>query len=410
MKRLLTVLAMAILMTSALAAQSGTSEKVIKDPTEYNAYVTALNLTDPAAKGAAFENFVQKYPNSVVKEDALEQAMAGYQQAGNSDAVGRMASALLQINGSNVRALAVHVALSRAQAVPATAAEVRTGAVKGLQLLDSWKKPDGVTDAQFQVLRDQMTAIFAGACGFGALQVKDYPAARDCYLKSLAVDPKNLQDTYQLSVALLEMKPPDPLGLWYVAKAIDLANGNPTAQKSITDYGRSRYVKLHGNAEGWEQLLAQAAGESYPPTGFRVAPPPTPAEIAVKAVAENDPATLSITDWEYVLSFRDASPANRDAAEKVWSAVQAKQKNGKARLKLPAMVISATATTIEAAITDENQQAKRADLIVSLRQAMQNPPKAGAMIDVVGVISAYTPQPFHFTMTESEVAAPPAAK
>ena len=39
-----------------------TSQKVIKDPAEYNAYITALNTTDPAAKGAAMEAFVAQYP------------------------------------------------------------------------------------------------------------------------------------------------------------------------------------------------------------------------------------------------------------------------------------------------------------------------------------------------------------
>ena len=32
-------------------ANTPTSQKVIKDPAEYNAYITALNTTDPAAKG-----------------------------------------------------------------------------------------------------------------------------------------------------------------------------------------------------------------------------------------------------------------------------------------------------------------------------------------------------------------------
>ena len=44
-----------------------TNQKVIKDPAEYNAYIAALNTTDPAAKGAAMEAFVAQYPNSIVK-------------------------------------------------------------------------------------------------------------------------------------------------------------------------------------------------------------------------------------------------------------------------------------------------------------------------------------------------------
>src|ERR1700719_2212892 len=56
------------------------SQKVIKDPAEYNAYITALNTQDPAQKGAAMEAFIAQYPASVVRSDAMEQAMSAYQQ------------------------------------------------------------------------------------------------------------------------------------------------------------------------------------------------------------------------------------------------------------------------------------------------------------------------------------------
>src|SRR6185312_8995763 len=69
------------------AAQTPTSQKVIKDPAEYNAYITALNTTDPAAKAQAMEAFVAQYPNSIVKQEALEQAMGAYQQAQNQPKV-----------------------------------------------------------------------------------------------------------------------------------------------------------------------------------------------------------------------------------------------------------------------------------------------------------------------------------
>src|SRR5215510_4917372 len=56
-------------------ANTPTNQKVIKDPAEYNAYMTALNTTDPAGKGQAMEAFITQYPNSIVKTEAMEQAM-----------------------------------------------------------------------------------------------------------------------------------------------------------------------------------------------------------------------------------------------------------------------------------------------------------------------------------------------
>jgi len=92
-----------------------TSQKVIKDPAEYNAYITALNTTDPAAKGAAMEAFVAQYPNSIVKLDALQQAMGAYQQANNQQKVEQLARQILTIEPNNVSALAIVVFIERNQ-------------------------------------------------------------------------------------------------------------------------------------------------------------------------------------------------------------------------------------------------------------------------------------------------------
>src|SRR5215471_2922148 len=97
--------------TTAVAlppAQRGTSnQRVIKDPAEYQAYIAALNTKEPAQKGAAMEGFVRNYPDSVVKIDALEHAMAAYQQSGNQAKLGETAKRVLALQPNSVRALAI---------------------------------------------------------------------------------------------------------------------------------------------------------------------------------------------------------------------------------------------------------------------------------------------------------------
>jgi hypothetical protein len=389
------------------------NQKVIKDPAEYNAYITALNTQDPAQKAAAMEAFVKQYPQSVVLTDALEQAMAAYQQAGNQQKVQETASQILQINPNNVRALAIMTFIERATAnSPDKAAKGRQDGEKCLTELTSWAKPADISDADFAKLKSQMTAICAGAVGFGALQAKDYAAAREAYLKSVKIDPNNLQDIYQLGIASLESNPMVKDGFWYIAKAYQLAQGNAAAQKNISDYGRSKYRKYHGSYEGWEQYLASVAGQSAPPADIAITPAPKPEEIACKLVAENDPNTLAIGDLEYVLQYRDSgADCNKDAAAKAWSAIQNKQKDAKgdpAKLKINVKVISATPDSIEAAFTEDNQKDNKADLHIVMEKPMTKVPAAGTMTDVVGTISSYTPSPFMFTMTAAEI--PAAAK
>src|SRR5689334_24793972 len=65
------------------APQAQSQTKTIANAEEYNAYMSATQQQDPSAKAAALEAFVQQYPNSVVKEEALVAAMAAYQQAGD---------------------------------------------------------------------------------------------------------------------------------------------------------------------------------------------------------------------------------------------------------------------------------------------------------------------------------------
>ena len=384
-------------------------QKVIKEPAEYNAYIAALNTQDPAQRAAAMEAFLSQYPASVVKTDALEQAMAAYQQAGNQAKLTSTANRLLELDPGNVRALAIVTYLNRSLASQGDAkaiAEVRADSEKGLKALSAWQKPEGTSDADFEKMRKQMAVIFHGAAGFAALQAKDYPAARDLYMQSIENDPNNLQDVYQLAVAELEMKPLDPNGFWYVAKAFQLAQGNAAGQKSIADYGKAKYRRYHGGEDGWDQLVATAGTQAVWPADFSIKPALTPAEIAVKAVQDNAPGDLSFGDYEFVLSLRDASPANKEAADKVMQAILEKEKQGAAKLKLPVKVISATPGTIQAAITDENQQANKADLQVTLTKPMLHQPTDGAMIDIVGVITEYVPSPFTFIMKDAEVAKP----
>ena len=129
----------------------------------------------------------------------------------------------------------------------------------------------------------------------------------------------------------------------------------------------------------------------------------------MKAVQENAPGDLSFSDYEFVLSLRDASPANKEAADKVMQAILDKEKQGAAKLKMSVKVISATQGTIQAAITDENQQANKADLQVTMTKPMLHPPAAGATVDIVGVITEYAPSPFTFLMKDGEVAKPAAS-
>lgn len=397
------------LAVSDIAAQTRNS---FSNPAEYDSYMAALNTRDAAKRATAMEVFVAWYPGSVLKTEALEQAIAAWHAANQPAKADVIAQRLLQVDPDNVRALAERAYGGRTRAAAGDAAALPpaiAAAERGLLVLPRWQKPVSLTDAAFARVKEQMAGVFNGTLGFAALQAKDYDTARRFYRLSVSAEPDNLQDVYQLAVAQLEGAPLDPLGFWYAARSIALARAarNEAAAADIDRYARSRYRVYRGSEEGWKELIARvAAGERAPPESFAKSIPRllTPPEAALVLVEENDPAKLSFADWALVLRHRDATPANKAAADKVWQAIAARQQGGGARLKIPAKVISATPDRIEAAITDENKAANVVDLVVLMARPLSPLPAVGAAIAVVGTLSDYRAQPFTVLMTRSELA------
>src|SRR5271157_4764526 len=144
-------------------------KKEIKDPAEYNAYVGAVQQTDAPAKVSGLEAFLTQYPNSVMREDALELLMGSYQQAGNSAKTLDTAQKVLQANPCNLRALALLAYTKRAMAEAGGAGaaqnltEAGQSGDKGLQCLQTAPKPDGTSEDDWKKLKTQTAVIFNGA-------------------------------------------------------------------------------------------------------------------------------------------------------------------------------------------------------------------------------------------------------
>ena len=394
---------------SAPAAQPQQQKKEIKDPAEYNAYVAALREANPQAQAQAYENFLQQYPNSVVKEDALEQLMATYEKLGNAAKTAETASRVLQVNPNNVRALALlaftkRTAAEAGQSSQENAAEAAQYGQRGLQALTTMPKPEGMSDADFDKFKSQVSIIFDGAAGFGALQNKDYAnaqkylqAAVDLRAKENPNDPTALRDVYPLALSYLEANPMNPTGLWWIARAAALSNNNP----QILQYGRFKYTKFHGSPDGWDQVLAQARTSASPPAGFAVAPAPSPAEQAKMLADSKDPKTMEFGEWELILS--QGAP---DVQQKVWSQIKG--------LEVPfaAKAVSATRIKLELAATADAIEKNVADVTVTMVAPLPlaSVPKAGQEVQIQAKPDSYTPNPFMMQMIDGQLIAKPPAK
>ena len=381
-------------------------QKTIKDPAEYNAYMSAISAQDPNAKAQALEAFLQQYPNTVVKQETLEQLMAAYQAANNGPKMTDAANRLLQVDPNNIRALALLTFVTRSQAAqqqnPQQAQQIycQAGqyAERGLQAAETMPRPAGVSDADYKKLQDGVRVIFNGAAGMCALQNKDYATAQKSLRAAVDVpeDANNLQDVYPLATAYLQANPPDYInGLFYAARAVDLSANNAQAQQQINKFAQYYYKKYHGSTDGWDQVLQAAQNAPAPPAGFTITPappPPTPCEFADTIMKQNpDVSQMAYGDWLFVLGS-----GNQKDADAVWTFL-----NGKgipvSSPEHPAKVISATADELQLATTDDDIQEGKADVTLRLTKPLpaSQVPQAGTMLTGrwVGKATSYTPLP-----------------
>src|SRR5216683_4507698 len=166
-------------------------KKEIKDPAEYNAYVGAVQQQDAAAKISGLEAFLTQYPNSVMKEDALELLMGTYQQTGNQAKAIDAANRLLAANPDNARGL---VLLAYNERAAQKWADAKQHAEKGLQALAKMPKADGVSDADFAKQKTQLSGLLNSVAGFSALQLKDYASAQKYLRPAVEADPNNVEN------------------------------------------------------------------------------------------------------------------------------------------------------------------------------------------------------------------------
>jgi len=385
---------------AAPGQQSGSQPPVIKDPAEYNAYVAAVGQKDPQAKISGMEAFLTQYPNSVMKQQALEILMQSYQQTGNVQKATETAQKLVEANPCQVPALTLlaYIDRVRAQGGDPNGKQLSADAGKygqqGLGCMDKFQKPEGTSDADFQKMKAQMTGNFDAAAGWAALQDKDYAKAAQSLKAAVDANPpdsqKDLALLYPLALAYLQQNPPDyQNGIWYAARAAAVAP--PQSQAGIEKYARSQYVRYHQGDDGWDNVY-NAAKSGGPQ--MIIPPPPTPADQAHDMVTKTAPDKMDFATWEFVLT--NGSQADQDT---VWNAIKGKavQMNG--------VVLSTDPQQFMIAGSSDDIDAKKPDITLKFEDKVPARliPKDGSSFDFQGEPASYTSNPFMMVMEKGQL-------
>ncbi len=393
----------------AQAADAGQSQGAqagqitIKDPAEYNAYSNAVGQSTPAAKAAAIEQFLQQYPNSVVKQEMLEQLMAAYQQTGDTAKTLDAAKRLLQVDPNNLRALTFVVYLEKAQA-NGNQAQLDDAAAKAQQGLNA-AKPASMSDADYQKLKGLATPIFESAIGADDVANKDYKAAIEAYTAELKsyTDPAQttqgpgLVDTYYLGNAYVQQDPKDLVnGIWFLTRAAQYAQGQYKDQ--IEKAAEYWYNKYHGGMDGFDQIKQLAHDNLFPPDSYKpvaAPPPPSPQDLAHQAVVSTpDLKTLALADKEFILA--NGTPED---AQKVWDVLKG------VTAEVPGQVVSATADSVQLAVSDDAKQSNKADFTINMKTPLKQVPAPGAQVTFIATFDSYTQNPPMIILKDGETKA-----
>jgi hypothetical protein len=383
-------------------AQSG--QITIKDPAEYNAYTNAVGQSSPAAKASAIEQFLQQYPNSSVKEEMLTQLMAAYEQAGNADKELDAANRLLAVNPNNLRALTLVVYMEKKATTDQT--KLDDAAAKAKQALAA-PKPATLSDADYEKLKAATTPIFEDAIATDAAAKKDYKSAIDAYtaeLKAYSTDPAQTQAgpgllaTYNLGNAYVQEDPKDLVqGIWYLTRAAQFA---PAGYKDqIEKAAEYWYKKYHGGMDGFDQVKTLTQTNLFPPDSYKpvaAPPPPSPQELAHQAVTSTpDLKSLALADKEFILA--NGTPED---AGKVWAVLK------DVTAEVPGVVVSATADSVQLAVSDDAKQSQKADFTINMKTPLKEIPQTGAQVTFVGTFDSFTQNPPMIILRDGEPPAP----
>jgi hypothetical protein len=408
---LASLLALAIIFPGSVSlvyGQAAASGQItIKDPAEYNEYTNAVGQSTPAAKAAAIEAFLTKYPNSVVKNDMLEQLMLAYQ--GDPVKMLDAADRLLAADPGNLRGLATAVYLEKTQASqktnPTEAQPILDKAAAQAQTGLSATKSGNISDADFQKLKAATAPIFDSAIAQDDANKKDFAGAIAAFTNELKAYPDpaqtqtgpGLNDTYLLGQAYAQQTPPDlKNAAWFLTRAAQFAP--PQAKPQIEKAAEYFYNKYHGSMDGYPAVQTLAQANLFPPDTYNptpAPPPPSPADLAAQTVASTpDLKTLSLGDQEFILF--NGKPED---AQKVWDVLKGH------RVQVPGTVISATPESVQLAVTQDNQQSKKADFTVNMKTPLKSVPAIGSTVTYDSTFDSYTPNPPMITLSDGE---PPA--
>jgi tetratricopeptide (TPR) repeat protein len=224
---------------------------------EYNSYQACAAEKNPQAQVKCLDDFVAKYPNSALLIYIYPLYYNAYSQLKNWPKVIEYADKLLAMGDKVEPPIRYQAYYARAFAysnMPPNSPDVQAQAPKaceaakaGLKTLNELKKPDNMSEEDFNKQKQQPAILFNYTLAQCSMIQKDYQTAIDSYKAVLEKNPDDAVTSYKIGQAYMAMNPPQQMdAFWYFAKAASAKNANQTQATQVKSYLR----KLIANYQG----------------------------------------------------------------------------------------------------------------------------------------------------------------
>lgn len=240
----------------AQASAQGKRPPQAKTQPEYQAFNTALALTDAAAQEKAADDFAAKFPDSELRVILYKAVMQKYQQTNNADKMLAMAEKALSCDPDDPEALvgASQVLAERTRDTDLDKdqklAEAKKDAERALVTVDTDVPTAGYPPEKIDMYKRYIKSEAYAILGTLASNSENYPEAEADLRKSIDAFPEQVDSVAVLRLAIaLDKQNKTTDALKYANQAVDLTKDHPdSAAGKAARAEQDRLTKLTGGA------------------------------------------------------------------------------------------------------------------------------------------------------------------
>lgn len=405
------------LLISAAGALYGQAAggKQYKDAAEYDAYNAVVK--DMAANNSAqaitdLDAWTQKYPQTdyeAEREVLYLKACVGAKnfakaldEAGKAEAKGLDKIFKDPKDGPSQEVQFLYnAAISAPMVAGPTPAQASAGADAARRLMSFDRRPPGMNDTDWNNLRNGVQAPAKAALVYLAMQPgvhammskpPDCGAAQSAFEKALGDYPDSASIAYNLGTAYTcQKKYAEAIYEFARAAAIDPTLGGTQDPNKIRALADDNYKKIHGSAEGLDQLKQQARQSPLPPAGFEIK---SADALAAEKDEEFTRAHPQLALWAKIKAALAASDGEQYFETQLKNSAVPPLKGNLVSAK-PACHPKELLVVVPLPNATDSQQA---EIALKLDKPLGGKPETGTEFQWQGVPSAFQSSPFLLTM------------